>query len=140
MDASRAYRPPRVTPRPRIHGVITGITEPAPAGTSGRHAQIDEQGRYTVKFFFDGAAGEGRQRSSAPVRMAQPHAGDGYGMHFPLKPSVEVTVTFVDGDPDRPIISGAVPNPVTTSPVTRREATLNRLKTQSGAMIEFKDR
>jgi type VI secretion system secreted protein VgrG len=140
VDASRAYRPPRVTPRPRIHGVITAITEPTPKGTSGKNAQIDEQGRYTVKFFFDAAAGEGRQRSSAPVRMAQPHAGDGYGMHFPLKPSVEVTVTFVDGDPDRPIISGAVPNPVTTSPVTRRDATLNRLKTQSGATIEFKDR
>ncbi len=132
VDASQAYRPPRVTPRPRIHGVLTAITEPASAGTSGRHAQLDEQGRYTVKFFFDAAGGEGRQRSSAPVRMAQPHAGDGYGMHFPLKASVEVTVTFVDGDPDRPIISGAVPNPVTTSPVTRRDATLNRLKTQFG--------
>jgi type VI secretion system secreted protein VgrG len=140
VDASRTYRPPRVTPRPRIHGVITAITEPAPTGASGKHAQIDEHGRYTVKFFFDGAAGEGRQRSSAPVRMAQPHAGDGYGMHFPLKPGVEVTVTFVDGDPDRPIISGAVPNPVTRSPVTAREATVNRLRTQPGAMIEFKDR
>jgi type VI secretion system secreted protein VgrG len=140
VDASRAYRPPRVTPRPRIHGVLTAITEPAPAGASGRHAQLDEQGRYTVKFFFDAAGGEGRQRSSAPVRMAQPHAGEGYGIHFPLKPGVEVTVTFVDGDPDRPILSGAVPNPVTTSPVTRRDATMNRIRTQSGAMIEFKDR
>jgi type VI secretion system secreted protein VgrG len=140
VDASREYRPPRVTPRPRIHGVLTAITEPAPAGASGHHAQLDEQGRYTVKFFFDAAAGEGRPRSSAPVRMAQPHAGDGYGMHFPLKASVEVTVSFVDGDPDRPIIAGAVPNPVTTSPVTRRDATYNRLKTQSGAMIEIKDR
>lgn len=140
VDASRTYRPPRVTPRPRIHGVLTAITEPAPKGSSGQIAQLDEQGRYTVRFFFDAAAGDGRQRSSAPVRMAQPHAGDGYGMHFPLKPSVEVTVSFVDGDPDRPIISGAVPNPVTSSPVTRREAVMNRIKTQSGALIEFKDR
>jgi type VI secretion system secreted protein VgrG len=140
VDASRAYRPSRVTPRPRIHGVLTAITEPAPAGASGRIAQLDEQGRYTVKFFFDAAGGEGRQRSSAPVRMAQPHAGSGYGMHFPLKPGVEVTVTFVDGDPDRPILSGAVPNPVTSSPVTRRDALYNRIKTESGVLIELKDR
>jgi type VI secretion system secreted protein VgrG len=140
VDAFRPYRPPRVTPRPRVHGVLTAITEPAPKGTSGRIAQLDEHGRYTVKFFFDAAAGEGRQRSSAPVRMAQPHAGDGYGMHFPLKPGVEVTVSFVDGDPDRPIISGAVPNPVTASPVTKRDAVFNRIKTESGALIELKDR
>jgi type VI secretion system secreted protein VgrG len=139
VDASRPYRPARVTPRPRIHGVLTAITEPAPEGASGRIAQIDAQGRYTVKFFFDAAAGEGRSRSSAPVRMAQPHAGDGYGMHFPLKPGVEVTVTFVDGDPDRPIISGAVPNPVTMSPVTGREAVMNRIKTGSGILLQIKD-
>ena len=112
VDASRTYRPPRVTPRPRIHGVLTAITEPAAKGTSGRIAQIDEQGRYTVRFFFDAASGEGRVRSSAPVRMVQPHAGANYGMHFPLKPGIEVAVTFVDGDPDRPIIAGAVPNPL----------------------------
>jgi len=140
VDASRPYRPPRVTPRPRIHGVLTAITEPAPHGASGRIAQMDEQGRYTVKFFFDAAGGEGRQRSSAPVRMAQPHAGNNYGVHFPLKPGVEVTVYFVDGDPDRPIIAGAVPNPVTQSPVTGREAVMNRIKTESGIMLQIKDR
>jgi type VI secretion system secreted protein VgrG len=140
VDASRSYRPPRVTPRPRIHGVITAITEPAPQGSSGRVAQLDDQGRYTVKFFFDVASSQGHKRSSAPVRMAQPHAGDGYGVHFPLKPNVEVTVTFIDGDPDRPIISGAVPNPVTTSPVTSRDAVVNRIKTESGALIEIRDR
>jgi type VI secretion system secreted protein VgrG len=140
VDASHPYRPPRVTPRPRIHGLLTAITEPAPKGSAGRVAQIDEQGRYTVRFFFDIAGSEGRQRSSARVRMAQPHAGDGYGIHFPLKPSVEVTVSFVDGDPDRPIIVGAVPNPVTMSPVTGHDPLMNRIKLASGALIEFKDR
>ena len=72
--------------------------------------------------------------------MAQPHAGEDYGHHFPLKPGVEVTVTFADGDPDRPIISGSVPNPVTGSPVTSRDINFNRIKTVLGAFIEFKDR
>ncbi len=140
IDASRTYRPPRVTPRPRIHGILTAITEPPMLGASGQVAQIDSQGRYTVKFFFDAAAGEGRPRNSAPARMAQPHAGPDYGMHFPLRPNVEVTVSFIDGDPDRPIITSAVPNPVTSSPVTRSDAVFNRIKSQSGAVIEFKDR
>jgi type VI secretion system secreted protein VgrG len=119
--------------------VLTAITEPAPKGSSGHVAQIDDQGRYTVRFFFDLAAGDGRQRSSAPVRMAQPHSGDGYGIHFPLKPGMEVTVCFVDGDPDRPIIAGAVPNPITASPVTRRDALMHRIKTRSGSLIQVKD-
>jgi type VI secretion system secreted protein VgrG len=140
VDASRSYRPPRVTPRPRIHGLLTGITEPAAPGASGQVAQIDSMGRYTVRFFFDVAADDGRLRSSAPTRMAQPHAGENYGMHFPLKPSTEVTVAFLDGDPDRPIITASVPNPVIGSPVTRSDAIFNRIKSQSGALIEFKDR
>jgi type VI secretion system secreted protein VgrG len=138
VDASLVYRPPRVTPRPRIHGVLTAVTEAAPSGAARNMAQLDLDGRYTVKFFFD-TAGD-RQHSSAPVRMAQPHAGPDYGVHFPLKPGVEVTVSFVDGDPDRPIISGSVPNPATASPVTGRDANMNRITTVSGSIIEFKDR
>ncbi len=140
VDASRTYRPPRTTPRPRVHGLLTGITEPPSLGASGQVAQIDSMGRYTVRFFFDAAAGDGRPRSSSPLRMAQPHAGENYGMHFPLKPGVEVTVSFVDGDPDRPVITSSVPNPVIGSPVTKSDAVFNRIKSQSGALIEFKDR
>ncbi|MBK8937409.1 MAG: hypothetical protein IPM79_07125 [Polyangiaceae bacterium] len=72
--------------------------------------------------------------------MAQPHAGPDYGMHFPLKPGVEVLLAFIDGDPDRPIIVGAVPNPVTPSPVDQRSNTLNRIKSASGVIIEIGDR
>jgi len=72
--------------------------------------------------------------------MAQPHAGPGYGQHFPLKPGVEVIVVFVEGDPDRPVISGAVPNPLNPSPVTAADATVNRIRTQSGISIEMHDR
>jgi type VI secretion system secreted protein VgrG len=60
-------------------------------------------------------------------------------VHFPLKPNVEVTVYFVDGDPDRPIIAGAVPNPVTQSPVTAADAVMNRIKTESGIVFQIKD-
>ena len=139
VDVSHPYRPPRVTPRPRITGLLNAVTDAPLPGSSGKVAQIDDMGRYTVKFFFD-VADDGRLRSSAPTRMAQSHAGENYGMHFPLRPNTEVQVSFMDGDPDRPVIVGAVPNPVIGSPVTKLDAVMNRIKSQSGAVIEFKDR
>ncbi|NUP12386.1 MAG: type VI secretion system tip protein VgrG [Polyangiaceae bacterium] len=132
------YRPARVTPRPRIDGLLTGIVEPGPGG-SADIAHIDAEGRYTIRFLFDTAPTE-RQKASRPVRMAQPHAGPGYGMHFPLKPGIEVVMAFVDGDPDRPIIVGSVPNPLTPSPVVSRNQNENTIRTVSGARIRIIDR
>ncbi len=133
--ASATYRPPRVTRRPRIHGVVTGIVQPGPGGTLGGTAIIDEQGRYVVQFHFDAATSDGA--SSRPIRMAQPFAGYDEGFHFPLKPGTEVLVAFVDGDPDRPLIVGALPNVETPSPVTAANRDANRIKTATGVLIEF---
>jgi len=136
----RTFRPPRITPRPRMAGLVHAITDQAPQGASQRIAQLDEHGRYTVRFLFDTATGKGRTPSSARVRMLQPHPGSGYGMHFPLKPGVEVLIGFIEGDPDRPVIVGAVPNPLTQSPVTNRNPQMNRIETESGVYIRMKDR
>ena len=57
-------------------------------------------------------------KHSSWLRMAQPYAGENHGMHFPLHKGTEVLLTFIDGDPDRPIVQGAVPNAETSSPVT----------------------
>jgi len=138
IDAGLTYRPPRVTPRPRIHGLITGVVEQEPEVAAGHFAKLDVQGRYTIKFLFD-TAPAGQRKASRPVRMIQPHAGPDYGMHFPLKPGIEVLLGFVDGDPDRPLIVGAVPNPETPSPVTRANSLANRIKTVSGIELEMKD-
>jgi type VI secretion system secreted protein VgrG len=59
---------------------------------------------------------------------------------MPLKPGIEVMVAFIDGDPDRPVIVGSVPNPITASPVVDVNATMSRMKTVSGLIIEMKDR
>ena len=138
-DGEKPYRPARLTPKPRIQGVLSGVIEPRPGGDIGAHADIDEEGDYTVRFHFDASPPNKRPRASHPIRMSQSLAGPGYGMHFPLRTGVEVLVTFVDGDPDRPVIQGAMPHPVSPSPVTRGNSLESRVQTQSGLSIIMKD-
>ena len=124
---------------PKIHGLLTGLVEPRPDARLGTVADLDEEGRYTVRLLFDASPLDERQGSSHRVRMIQLHAGPDYGAHFPLKAGVEVLLAFVDGDPDRPLIVGAAPNPVTRSPVTAADSLMHRLKTSTGILIEMKD-
>ncbi|MGZ3473692.1 MAG: type VI secretion system Vgr family protein [Polyangiales bacterium] len=133
IESSITYRPPRVTPKPRIAGVLTGRIE-----ADGDYADIDDQGRYRVQFLFD-TADRGEQAASRPIRMMQPHSGPGYGMHFPLRGGIEVALTFVDGDPDRPIIAGTVPNPTTSSPVSDGNSRRNVIRTGGGNEINIDD-
>jgi type VI secretion system secreted protein VgrG len=129
------FRPPRTTPRPRVAGFLTGVID---GPDEGKYAEVDDQGRYRVKFMFDtNETGEGK--ASRVVRMMQPHAGAGYGMHFPLRVGTEVLITFFDGDPDRPIIAGTVPNPLTGSPVRAENKTHNVLRTGGGNEIDMAD-
>ncbi len=139
IDASVHYAPPRKTPCPRIFGVTSGIIVDAQGSEAGDLAHIDEHGRYLTRFLFD-TAGSGERRASRPIRMAQPLAGQGYGVHFPLRPGIEVLIAFVDGDPDRPVIVGSVPNHVTPSPVTQPNLVQSRILTQSGILIQLQDR
>ncbi|MBI4952954.1 MAG: type VI secretion system tip protein VgrG [Myxococcales bacterium] len=135
IDARTRYRPPRRTPRPRVEGLLTGVID---AAQKGPYAELDGEGRYRVKFLYD-TADTGGGQASRLVRMAQPHAGGGYGMHFPLRPGVEVLLQCVNGDPDRPIISGTVANPGTPGPVTSGNAARNIIRTGGGNEINIDD-
>jgi len=129
------YRPPRVTPWPRVRGLISAHIE---ADTSGDYAQIDDQGRYRIKLPFDVGNRKGLA-SSRWIRMAQSYAGASYGQHFPLHKGTEVLLGHTDGDPDRPVIVGSVPNPATRSPVTDANATQSVTQTASGIRVEYED-
>lgn len=130
-----AYRPEQATPWPRITGVLHGHID---ADTSGDYAQIDDQGRYKVRLPFD-ISGQKGLKASRWIRMAQPYSGAGYGSHFPLHKGTEVLLTHLDGDPDRPIIVGSVPNTHTVSPSTGSNATQSVVQTASGIRIEMED-
>lgn len=129
------YRPPRTTPWPRIHGVISGHIE---EDTDGKYAQIDAHGRYKVRIPFD-LSGKQGSAVSRWIRLAEPYSGAGYGTHFPLHKGAEVLVAHIAGDPDRPIIVGAVPNPATKSPSVDANATQSVIRTPSGIFIEMED-
>lgn len=136
IASSVVFRPARRTPKPRIPGVVTGVVQPGPGGETGGIARLDGEGRYTIQLHFD-TAQPGQQKASHPVRLAQPFAGEGNAMHFPLLPGTEVLVAFANGDPDRPVIVGAMPNPTSPSAVVADEAHTHRIRSSQGVIIEF---
>lgn len=129
------YHPPRLTRRPRIDGVVVGHVD---GETVGIPAPIDERGRYRVLLPHDSANAAGG-RASCWVRMAQTFSGPGYGMHFPLHVGTEVLLAHVDGDPDRPLIVGSVPNPDTATTVTNENATASIIRSKAGIVHEYED-
>ncbi len=135
IPASVQFRPESRTPWPRIYGSENGtICGPA----ESEYAQIDDAGRYHVRFKFD-ESGLQDGKASTWVRMMQPHGGGVEGFHFPLRKGTEVIFTFLGGDPDRPVIAGVVPNAHTPSPVTKGNHTLNVIQTGGRNRIEFED-
>ncbi len=127
------FRPERKTPKPKFNGIINATVD---AAGDGKNAEVDDQGRYKIILPFD-QSGNKDGKASRWVRMAQPYAGSDYGMHFPLHKGAEVLLTFVDGDPDRLIISGSVPNPETTSPVTSENQTQSVVRDNFGNEMIF---
>ncbi len=134
IPAGTPYRPELVTPKPRIQGVLTALVD----GQQGQYAYIDEEGRYRVKLFFDRSDKKDGQATKS-VRMAQPYAGANYGMHFPLHTGTEVALGFTDGDPDRPIVLGSLPNPAKGSPVSSKNKSQNMMKSHTGNSVLLED-
>lgn len=104
-DAQVSFRPPRLTPKPVVQGPQTAVV----VGQSGEEIWTDEYGRVKVQFHWD-RQGERDENSSCWVRVAQVWAGDNWGaIHIP-RIGQEVIVSFLEGDPDQPIVTGRVYN------------------------------
>ncbi|CAN5433467.1 type VI secretion system Vgr family protein [soil metagenome] len=154
-DAEQMWRPARVTPRPRVHGLLA-----AKVVGGASLAQLDETGRYRIQYPWQvgspepGAARNGssaqaarhdgdadtRATSSKAIRMAQTYAGPGYGLHAPLKDNTEVWLTHAHGDPDRPLILGATHHDRQPDVVTARDASRNVIRTGAGNKLRLEDR
>ncbi|HEV2418173.1 MAG TPA: type VI secretion system tip protein TssI/VgrG [Terriglobia bacterium] len=99
------FRAPRITPKPMIQGLQPAVV----VGKSGEEIWVDQYGRVKVQFFWD-RVGEKDENSSCWVRVSQAWAGQGWGAMWIPRIGQEVIVEFLEGDPDRPLITGRVYN------------------------------
>lgn len=126
MTASN-FRPERSTGRPVMRGPQTATV----VGSSGNEIETDKHGRVKIQFPWD-RLGEKNQNSSCWVRVAQPWAGKGFGLWTLPRVGDEVVVSFIDGHPDRPIITGSVYNDVNPVPYKLPDlATVSGIKSRT---------
>jgi type VI secretion system secreted protein VgrG len=129
------FRPERNTPKPRVSGTMHALVD---GEGSGQYAELDEYGQYKVQLPFD-LSPKNPNKASARVRMASPYTGSDHGMHFPLLKGAEVLLSFTDGDPDRPVIVGAVPNVENRNVVNADNPKVNQITTAGGNQIHMDD-
>ncbi len=137
IPAEVAFRPARLTPKPFVQGPQTAqvvgkssdqdSADDQSSGGDGEEIWVDKWGRVLVQFPWDRA-----KATSCWMRVSQDWAGAGWGMFSVPRVGQEVIVSFLEGDPDRPIITGRVYNDVQTVPYTLPDnGTRTTFKTRS---------
>ena len=97
------YRPPVAHPKPKVLGSQTAVV----TGPQGEEIHCDAYGRVKVQFHWDRDAMTD-DKTSCWLRVASNWAGDGYGGIAIPRVGMEVVVTFLEGDPDNPLITGCL--------------------------------
>jgi type VI secretion system secreted protein VgrG len=140
--ATVPFRPPRVTPRPRVAGSQIATV----VGPSGEEIWTDQHGRIKVQFPWD-RVGQKNENSSCWVRVSQAWAGQGWGALFIPRIGHEVVISYVDGDPDRPLVTGSVYNAEKTPPISlptdQTQSTIRSRSSKQGTAgneIRFEDK
>lgn len=126
FPSSISYRSPIMTPKPIIPSTQTAIV----TGKSGEEIWCDEYGRIKVKFHWDQSGNED-EKSSCWIRVAQLWAGSNWGGLWTPRVGMEVVVTFLEGNPDRPLITGCVYNSDHLPPYAKEEPTKSTIKSNS---------
>ncbi|WP_336851834.1 type VI secretion system Vgr family protein [Pseudescherichia vulneris] len=129
IPTSVVFRPAQATPWPRTFGPQTARV----VGPEGESIWTDKYGRVKVKFHWDRLA-KGDDTSSSWIRVSSAWAGQGYGSVQIPRVGDEVVIDFINGDPDRPIITGRVYNEGSMPPWT-----LPAAATQMGFFSRSKD-
>ncbi len=105
LRAGASFRASRAPARPCVYGPHTAIV----VGPPGEEIHTDEHGRIKVRFHWDRHS-PADDTASCWIRVAQAWAGPGWGAVFLPRVGMEVLVEFLDGDPDRPLVTGSVYN------------------------------
>jgi type VI secretion system secreted protein VgrG len=105
IPASVAFRPTRTATTPVVFGAQTAVV----VGPRGQEIYTDKYGRIKVQFFWD-REGKKDENSSCWMRVSEAWAGKGWGVVSTPRIGQEVIVDFLEGDPDRPLVTGRVFN------------------------------
>ncbi|MFX0198773.1 MAG: type VI secretion system Vgr family protein, partial [Candidatus Hodarchaeota archaeon] len=142
IPSSITFRPERKTPKPFVEGVQTAIV----VGPKGEEIYTDEYGRVKVQFHWD-REGKGDENSSCWIRVSHAWAGTGWGGIYIPRIGQEIIVDFLEGDLDKPIITGRVYNAENTVPYKlpgdKTKSTVKSLSSTGGEgfnEIRFEDK
>ena len=105
IRAAEQFRPKRSTHKPRVRGPQTATV----VGPDGAELHTDNYGRIKVHFHWDRHSKDDKE-SSCWVRVSHPWAGKNFGFVAVPRIGQEVVVDFLEGDPDRPLVTGRVYN------------------------------
>jgi type VI secretion system secreted protein VgrG len=126
------FRALPLTRKPRIHGTQTALV----VGKNGEELWTDKYGRIKVQFYWD-QKGKKDENSSCWIRVAQTWAGKSWGVLFTPRIGMEVVVSFLEGDPDRPLITGCVYNAAQALPyalpTNQNKSTILSRSTKNGS-------
>ena len=138
IPTSVTPRPPVIARKPVIPSTQTAVV----VGKKGEEIWTDQYGRIKVQFFWD-REGKADEKSSCWIRVAHGWAGKNWGAIYIPRIGHEVVVSFLEGDPDRPLITGSVYNAAQEVPYPLPdEQTKSTLKSNSskgsGGFNEFR--
>jgi type VI secretion system secreted protein VgrG len=138
VESSTHFRAARITPKPIVQGPQTAVV----VGPVGEEIYTDEHGQVKLQFHWD-RYGESNENSSCWVRVSQIWAGKNWGgIHIP-RIDQEVIVEFLEGDPDRPIITGRVYNgdqpPPYDLPANKTQSGIKSRSTKDGTPNYFNE-
>jgi len=131
VPESQVFYPSEIE-KPVLHGLQTAVV----SGKKEDEPACDNFGRVKIKFHWDSETGD---KTSCWVRVAQAMAGNGYGFQFLPRAGHEVLVSFINGDPDQPVIVSSVYNSKHKPPYATANTTQTGFKTkQKGEANELR--
>jgi type VI secretion system secreted protein VgrG len=132
------FRPVLATPKPVVQGLQSAVV----TGPGGEEIEVDEHGRIKVQFYWD-REGKHDEKSSCWIRCSQPWAGEAFGAISIPRIGDEVLVDFLEGDPDRPVVTGRVYNgekkPPYKLPDEKTKTTIMTRSTTGGGTDDYNE-
>ena len=137
-EAAKAYKTPLKTPWPRIYGAQTALVIKEKNAPEDEEIDVDDQGRILVRFHWNDV--NESSQASCRVRVAQILAGAQWGGVWIPRVGMEAVVEFIEGDPDRPLVTGTVYNgnnkPPITFPADKTQSTIKSQSSKGGTAAD----